>query len=31
MLAETSIVPKVVAARIARGITQLIENEKTGA
>lgn len=31
MLAETGIVPKAVAARIARGIAQLIEHEKTGA
>jgi len=31
MLAETGIVPKDVAARIAKGIAQLIENEKTGA
>lgn len=31
MLAETGIVPKDVAARIARGIQQLIDNEKTGA
>ena len=31
MLAETGIVPKDVAARIARGIQQLIDNERTGA
>ena len=31
MLAETGIVPQDVAARIARGIQQLIENERTGA
>ncbi len=31
MLAEIGIVPKDVAARIAKGIAQLIENEKTGA
>ncbi len=31
MLAETGIVPKDVAARIAKGIAQLIENERTGA
>lgn len=31
MLAETGIVPKDVAARIAKGIAQLTDNEKTGA
>jgi len=31
MLAETGIVPKEVAKRIAKGIAQVIENEKTGA
>ena len=31
MLAETGIVPKDVAKRIAKGIAQVIENEKTGA
>jgi len=31
MLAETGIVPRDVATRIARGIQQLIENERTGA
>ena len=30
MLAETGIVPKDVAKRIAKGIAQVIENEKTG-
>ncbi len=30
MLAETGIVPKDVAARIAKGIAQVIENEKNG-
>ena len=30
MLAETGIVPKDVAKRIAQGIAQVIENEKTG-
>ena len=31
MLAETGIVPKDVAKRIAKGIAQVIENEKNGA
>jgi len=30
MLAETGIVPREVAVRIARGIAQVIENERTG-